>query len=246
MRTTRRSNTKQNLFHCLKGFIIHSSIYDLLERSTKGILYNTHCGNLLVKAFAGVMEKIFQHFGDLVEGEAGFPVPLLRRMVPRWTWCPGSPKQKLLLLILFEEQVVKEALLRHRPVKLLQTTVGEELAQVHTVVHKEAHKVRFVIDQCIHHHLFKVACLQRSCVFITRAHKAAVFSSVCDKFFVIVRFVFPLPECNVAFPVFVPSNESLVSESLSYLFEYKCKQIRLKMKEMLRQNRILATLATWL
>ncbi|KAA8595775.1 hypothetical protein FQN60_011066 [Etheostoma spectabile] len=101
------------------------------------------------------MEKVFQHFGDFEEGEAWFPVPLLRRMVPRWTRCPGSSKQKLLLLVLFEEQVMKEALLRHRPVKLLETTVGKELAQVHTVVHKEAHKVRFVVDQCIHHHFLK-------------------------------------------------------------------------------------------
>lgn len=79
----------------------------------------THCRNLLVKAFAGIMKKVFQDFGNLVEGEAGFPVPLLRRMVPRRTRCPGGSKHKLLLLVLFEEEVVKEALLRHRPVELL-------------------------------------------------------------------------------------------------------------------------------
>lgn len=69
----------------------------------------THRGDLLVKAFAGVMEKVFQHFGNLVEGEAGFPV--LGRMVPGWARCPGGSKQKLLLLVLFQEQVVKQALL---------------------------------------------------------------------------------------------------------------------------------------
>lgn len=105
------------------------------------------------------MEKIFQHFGNLIESEAGFP--LLRWMVPRWTRRPGSSEQKLFLLILFEEQIVKQALLRHRPVKLLQPTVGKELAQVHAVVHKKTHKVWFVVDQRIHHHLFKVTCLQR-------------------------------------------------------------------------------------
>lgn len=92
------------------------------------------------------MEEVFQHFGDLIEGEAGFPVPLIRRVVPRWAMAPGSSKQKLLLCILSEEQGVEEALLRHRPIKLQQTAVSEELAQVHTIIHKQAHKVWLVID----------------------------------------------------------------------------------------------------
>lgn len=120
----------------------------------------THCGNPLVKAFAGVVEEVFQHFGDLKEGEAGFPVAF-GRMVPGRPRRPSGSEQKLFLLVLFEQQVVKEALLRHGPVELLQTAVGEELAQVHAVVHEEAHKVGFVIDQRVHHHLFKVARLQR-------------------------------------------------------------------------------------
>lgn len=122
----------------------------------------THCGHLLVKAFAGVMQKVFQHFGDLKQGEAGLPVTLLTRVMPRRTGRPGSAQQKLLLLVLLQEQVVEEALLRHGPVELLQTAVGQELAQVHAVLHKEAHKVGLVVDQSIHHHLLEVASLQRA------------------------------------------------------------------------------------
>lgn len=124
--------------------------------------YITYRGSLLVKAFTRVVEKVFQHFGDLIEGEAGFSVSLLGRMVPGWTMCPGSSEQKLLLLVLFEEQVVKEAFLWDRPVKLLKTAIGKELSQVHAIVHEKAYKVWLVIDQCIHHHLFKIASLQRS------------------------------------------------------------------------------------
>ncbi|TNN51321.1 hypothetical protein EYF80_038485 [Liparis tanakae] len=106
-----------------------------------------------------VVEEVFQHFGDLDEGEAGFSLSRLGRVVPGWTGYPPGSEQELLLFILFEEQVVEEALLRHRPVELLQAAVGHELAQVHAVVHKEAHKVGFVVDERVHHDLFKVACL---------------------------------------------------------------------------------------
>jgi len=105
------------------------------------------------------VEEVFQHFGDLEEGEAGFSFPCLGRVVPGWTGLPPGSEQELLLLVLFEEQAVEEALLRHGPVELLQAAVGQELGQVHAVVHKEAHKVGFVVDERVHHDLFKVACL---------------------------------------------------------------------------------------
>lgn len=125
-------------------------------------LPSTHCRNLLVKAFAGVVKKIFQHFCHLKKGESRFPIPLVRGVVSRGTGCTRSPQQQLLFLILFQEQVVEEALLRHRPVELLQTAVGEELAQVHAVVHKETHKIGLVVNQRVHHHLFKVTSLERA------------------------------------------------------------------------------------
>lgn len=117
----------------------------------------THCGNLLVEAFTGVMQEVFQHFGHLKESEARFA--LLGWMVSGWTRRSGCSQKELLLFILFQQQVVKEAFLGDGPVQLLQTTVGEELAQVDAVVHKEAHKVWFVIDERIHHHFFEVTSL---------------------------------------------------------------------------------------
>lgn len=133
-----RAITKWNtIHHTVKG-------YCFPELSMTGHI--THSGNLLVKPFAGIMEKVFQHFGHLEQGEARLAVALLRRMVAGWARRPGGPEHQLLLLVLFEEQVVEEALLRNRPVELLKAAVGEELAQVHTVVHEKAHKVRLVIN----------------------------------------------------------------------------------------------------
>lgn len=154
------------------------------------------------------MEKVFQHFSDLIQGKAGLPFPLLRWMVPRWPRRPGSSKQQLLLLILFQKKVVKEALLRHGPVQLLQTAVGEELTQVHTIVHKEAHKIRLVINQCIHHHLFKVTGLEREqgCY-------------ISDFFF----FVLPLFQLTALLPG-PPTAEELVIKPLSYGCKYRAFQ----------------------
>lgn len=128
---------------------------------------STHSGNLLVEAFAGVVQEVFKHFGHLEQGETRLAVALLRRVVTRRVWRPGGAQQQLLLLVLFEQQVVQEALLRDGPVELLQAAVREELAQVDAVVHKEAHKVGLVIDQGVHHHLLQVARLQKIQDFIS-------------------------------------------------------------------------------
>ena len=103
------------------------------------------------------MEEVLQQLGNLVQGEARLALPLLRRVVP---WGPGGPgaglEQQLLLLVLLEQQVVEEGLLRHGPVELLQAAIGQEATQVHTVIHEETHKVWLVVDQCVHHHLLQV------------------------------------------------------------------------------------------
>lgn len=92
------------------------------------------------------MKKVFQHFCNFKEGESRFPVPLVRGVVSWRAWGARCTQQQLLLLVLLQEQVVEEALLGHGPVELLQAAVGEELAQVHPVVHKEAHEIRLVVN----------------------------------------------------------------------------------------------------
>lgn len=139
----------------VKGCLTQHSAHPQLDPPAAQCI--TYSGNLLVEAFAGVMEEVFQHFGHLEQGEARLAVALLRRVVTGRVRRPGGAQQQLLLLVLFEQQVMQEALLRDGPVELLQTAVGEELAQVDAVVHKEAHKVGLVVDQRVHHHLLQVA-----------------------------------------------------------------------------------------
>lgn len=92
-----------------KLLIIEPEKLEYLLNFTYMLISITHCGNLLVKAFTGVMQKVFQHFGHLKEGEARFA--LLGRMVSGRTRRSGCSQEELLLFILLQQQVVKEALL---------------------------------------------------------------------------------------------------------------------------------------
>lgn len=154
-------NDRRNTIRLLKGCLNQHIVEEY-----KGFknFRSTYSWNFLVKAFAGIMKKVFQHFCNLKKGESRFPVSLFRWVVSRRAGGTRGPQQQLLLLVLFQEQVVEEALLGHRPVELLQTAVGEELAEVDPVVHKEAHEIGLVINQRVHHHLFKVTSLERPCI----------------------------------------------------------------------------------
>lgn len=62
-----------------KGRLTQQSSHPQLEPPVARCI--TYRGNLLVEAFAGVVEKVFEHFGHLEQGEARLAIALLRRVV---------------------------------------------------------------------------------------------------------------------------------------------------------------------
>lgn len=102
------------------------------------------------------MKKIFQDLGDFKQSEARPSIPYLNVSRPR----RSSWEHYLFLFVFLQEEFIQEALLTHTAVEFLETVVSHKLGQVHPIVHKQANKIRFVIDQSIHHDLLKVFCLQ--------------------------------------------------------------------------------------